>query len=49
MFDTRSKQAIWRGTAAGTIPKSQEKASAGLQAGVDKMFAGFPVQPLAAK
>ena len=49
MFDARSKQAIWRGTAAGTIPKSQEKASAGLQAGVDKMFAGFPVQPLATR
>lgn len=48
MFDARTKQAIWRGTAAGTIPKSQEKISAGLQAGVDKMFADFPVKPVAA-
>ncbi len=42
MFDTKTKQAIWRGTASDTIPSSQEKINATVQAGIDKMFADFP-------
>lgn len=42
MFDTKTKQAVWRGTASATVPSSVEKANTLVQAGVDKMFATFP-------
>jgi len=42
MFDTASKQAIWRGTASGTVPSSPDRVDAAVTAGLDKMFAGFP-------
>lgn len=42
MFDTRNKQAIWRGTASQTVPSSPEKVNAAIRAGIDKMFSGFP-------
>lgn len=42
MFDTKTKQAIWRGTASDTIPSSPEKANAIAQAGITKMFESFP-------
>lgn len=42
MFDTKTQQAIWRGTASGTIPSSTEKVNAKVEAGLDKMFAAFP-------
>lgn len=42
MFDSKTKQAIWRGTASGTVPSSPDQATAQIQAGVAKMFAGFP-------
>jgi uncharacterized protein YceK len=42
MFDTKTKQAIWRGTASDTVPSSPEKVNAAIQAGVAKMFEGFP-------
>jgi len=42
MFDTKTKQAVWRGSASGTVPSSPEKVSAAVDAGLDKMFAGFP-------
>jgi len=42
MFDMKTKQAIWRGTASGTVPDSPEDVNAKAQAGVDKMFAAFP-------
>ncbi|MBU8977911.1 MULTISPECIES: DUF4136 domain-containing protein [unclassified Lysobacter] len=42
MFDMKTKQAIWRGTASGTVPDSPEQVNAKAQAGVDKMFADFP-------
>lgn len=42
MFDTKTKQAVWRATAEGTVPASPEKVNAAVQAAVDKMFAEFP-------
>ncbi|KAF1712086.1 hypothetical protein CSC70_00710 [Pseudoxanthomonas kalamensis DSM 18571] len=42
LFDAKTKQAIWRGSASGTLPSSPEKLQEGMQAGVSKMFADFP-------
>ncbi len=42
MFDARSKQAVWRGTASGTVPSTPERTNAAVEAGLDKLFAGFP-------
>lgn len=42
MFDAKTQQAIWRGTASGTVPSSPEKVNAAVEAGLDKMFAAFP-------
>lgn len=42
MFDSSSKQAIWRGTASSTVPTSTERINAAVESGLDKMFAGFP-------
>jgi len=42
MFDAKTQQAIWRGTATGTLPSSPNKATTELDKGLDKMFAKFP-------
>jgi hypothetical protein len=42
MFETRSRRAIWRGTASGALPKTTDKATAGTQDAIDGMFASFP-------
>jgi len=42
MFDTSTKQAIWRGTASGTVPNTTEKVNAAVEAGLTKLFVGFP-------
>lgn len=42
MFDTKTKQAVWRGSASATVPSSVEKGNALVQSGIDKMFATFP-------
>ncbi len=42
MFDARTQQAVWRGSASGTVPGSPEKVNAAVDAGLDKMFAAFP-------
>lgn len=42
MFDTKTKQAIWRGSATDTVPQSPQAQDAALKAGIDKMFSGFP-------
>lgn len=42
MFDTQTKQAVWRGTAEGTVPKKPEKLTADIQTAVAKMFEDFP-------
>ena len=42
LFDTRTRQAVWRGTAKGTIPSSQERLNDGVQAGIVGMFKQLP-------
>lgn len=42
LFDTRTKQAIWRGTASDTVPDDPAKGDALLRAGIAEMFEGFP-------
>ena len=41
MFDGKSKKALWRGTASGTLQDDPARMTAMLQAALDKMFAGF--------
>ena len=42
LFDTKTKQAVWRGTASDTVPDDPAKGDALLRAGIADMFAGFP-------
>ncbi|MGJ7507382.1 DUF4136 domain-containing protein [Variovorax sp. GT1P44] len=42
MYDGARKQAIWRGSASGTLDSDPNRMIALLQASLDKMFAGFP-------
>ena len=42
LFDTKTRQAVWRGTAKGTIPSSPERLNEGVQAGITKMFQELP-------
>lgn len=42
MFDARTRQPIWRGTAEGTVKKDPTRASADIQTAVSQMFATFP-------
>ena len=42
MFDNRTRQAIWRGTAENTIRKDPTRAAADIQEAVAEMFAQFP-------
>lgn len=42
LFDAKSQQAVWRGTASGTVSDSPDKNSAAIDAGLDKMFASYP-------
>jgi hypothetical protein len=42
MFDARTKQAVWRGTASGTVPTSPTQVNTAVQAGLNKLFANFP-------
>ncbi len=42
LFDTRTKQAIWRGTASDTVPDDPAKGDALLRAGIAEMFEAFP-------
>ncbi|WP_411851156.1 DUF4136 domain-containing protein [Stenotrophomonas sp. LGBM10] len=49
MFDARTKQAVWRGTASGTVPSSPDKVNAAVEAGLDKLFASFPPGSTAAR
>jgi len=42
MFDAKTKRAIWRGNATGTLPDNSDKVPALLQTSLDKMFADFP-------
>lgn len=42
IFDAKTKRAVWRGTASGALPKSNDKATAKTQEAIDRMFASFP-------
>jgi hypothetical protein len=42
LFDTQTKQAIWRGTATETVSSSPDSIAAALQSGLDKMLANYP-------
>lgn len=42
LFDVKTKQAIWRGTASDTVPEDPAKVDALVRAGIVEMFAGFP-------
>jgi hypothetical protein len=47
LFDTKSKQLVWRGAASDTLSNNSDKNIKNLDEGVDKMFKKFP--PAAAK
>lgn len=42
LFDARTRQAIWRGTASGTISSNPDTNRAAVESGLDKMFANYP-------
>jgi Domain of unknown function (DUF4136) len=42
LFDTKSKQLIWRGSASDTLSNNSDKNIKNLDKGVDKMFKKFP-------
>lgn len=42
LFDTKTKQLIWRGAASDTLSDNSEKNIKNLDEGIDKMFKHFP-------
>ena len=42
LFDTRTKQVVWRGMATETLPTKPEKTAEKLNKAVEKMFKKFP-------
>jgi Domain of unknown function (DUF4136) len=42
IFDSKTKDAIWRGTASDTLSSKPQKNTAELNKGVEKMFKNFP-------
>jgi hypothetical protein len=42
LFDTKSKQLIWRGAASDTLSNNSDKNIKNLDKGVEKMFKNFP-------
>lgn len=42
LFDAKTQQAVWRGTASGTVSGDPEKNTAAIDAGLVKMFASYP-------
>ncbi len=42
IFDAKTKDAIWRGTASDTLSSKPQKNAADLNKGVEKMFKNFP-------
>src|SRR6202142_4711864 len=45
LYDTNSKQLIWRGSAEDTLSDKAEKNEKSLDKGVAKMFKEFPPEP----
>jgi hypothetical protein len=42
LFDTKTKQLLWRGTASDTLSNNSDKNIKNLDRGVEKMFKNFP-------
>lgn len=42
LFDTKTRQGVWRGTASATLTNSPETRGTKIQASVEKMFEKFP-------
>jgi hypothetical protein len=42
VFDTHTKEAVWRGTSEKTLSSNPEKNAANLNKAIDKMFRNFP-------
>ena len=42
IFDSRTKQVVWRGTASDTLPDKPEKTAEKLNKAIEKMFKDFP-------
>ena len=42
LFDTATKQVIWRGWATDTLPDSPQKETKKLDKDIEKLFKGFP-------
>ncbi|GAB3507219.1 DUF4136 domain-containing protein [Pseudoxanthomonas daejeonensis] len=49
LFDVKTKQAIWRGTASDTVPDDPAKGDKLLRAGIAEMFSAFPPGSVPAK
>lgn len=47
LFDSRTQQAIWRGTATGTVAGSPQKQDAEVDKALAKMFTNFPPDTIA--
>ena len=49
MFDNKTKQAVWRGSARDTIPASPQARDKELEVAITEMFAAFPPKPAGKK
>ena len=45
LYDTATKELVWRGSASDTLSNKSEKNIANLDKGVEKMFKKFPPEP----
>jgi Domain of unknown function (DUF4136) len=45
LFDTKTKNLIWRGSSSDTLSNNADKNTKNLDKGVQKMFAHFPPEP----
>ena len=45
LFDTKTKQLVWRGSSSDTLSNNSDKNIKNLDKGVQKMFQHFPPQP----
>jgi hypothetical protein len=45
LFDNKTKQVVWRGTATETLPEKPEKTAEKLNKAIEKMFKKFPPMP----
>jgi hypothetical protein len=45
LFDTKTKQLVWRGSSSDTLSNNSDKNIKNLDKGVQKMFKNFPPQP----